>query len=171
MSERIEWRSIPGWPVYEASSDGRVRRARVKPMGSPIRKEMRGTLHHTGYRQVTVYSEDGHQASKYVHHLVALAFHGEPLPGQQVRHLNGDPEDNRAENLTWGTGSQNTRDQVAHGTHRSTVRGSATHCGRGHEYTAENTRRRASGRRECLACKQRQNREQYEKRKSRQVAA
>jgi hypothetical protein len=164
MSE-IEWRTVPSWPMYEASSVGTVRRREPKEKGSPLCKEMRGTRHHTGYLQVTVYREDGRQASRYVHRLVAEAFHGPAEPRQQARHLDGDPENNRPDNLRWGSGAENTRDQVRHGTHRSTVRGTATHCAHGHEFTPENTRRRASGRRECVACIRNTNAEQYRKRK------
>lgn len=37
-----------------------------------------------------------------VHDLVARAFYGHPLVrGFRVKHLNGDPSDNRPENLVW----------------------------------------------------------------------
>lgn len=37
-------------------------------------------------------------------------------PGLECRHLNGDPLDNRAGNLAWGTHSENARDGMRHGT-------------------------------------------------------
>jgi hypothetical protein len=51
-----------------------------------------------------------------VHRLVATAFHGEPNGSEQVRHLDGDKLNNLAENLTWGSQSENQKDRVLHGT-------------------------------------------------------
>ena len=43
----------------------------------------------------------------YVAVLVCLAFHGRP----EVRHLNGDRQDNRPRNVAWGSRRQNERDK------------------------------------------------------------
>ena len=51
-----------------------------------------------------------------VHRLVAIVFHGPPpFHGAQVRHLDGNPINNTAENLAWGTAKQNAEDRDAHG--------------------------------------------------------
>jgi hypothetical protein len=56
-----------------------------------------------------------------VHKLVCLAFHGDPpSPAHQVRHLNGRRDDNRADNLAWGTAKDDGADRIRHGT---TLRG------------------------------------------------
>jgi len=73
---------------------------------------------------------------RYVHQLVLEAFAGPCPAGQEVRHRNGRADDNRLENLHYGTRSANTLDKVAHGTH---PQASKTRCKRGHEFTAENT--------------------------------
>ncbi len=44
-----------------------------------------------------------------VHRLVALAFIGEPTPGQVVNHVNEVRTDNRAINLEWVTQKQNVQ--------------------------------------------------------------
>ena len=50
-----------------------------------------------------------------VHHLV-LETYDRPRPdGEECRHLNGVRDDNRIENLTWGTRSRNARDRYDHG--------------------------------------------------------
>jgi len=57
-----------------------------------------------------------------VHRLVAEAFLPEPLAGEQVRHLNGDKSDARAENLAWGSAAENAADRNRHGTTARGVR-------------------------------------------------
>lgn len=136
-----EWRSIPGFErLYEASSLGRIRSSRVV---------LKQRLNNMGYPVVEM-SKNGRSRESLVHRQVIKAFHGDPEPGMECRHLNGVPTDNRAENLAWGTRSENTVDQVVHGTHRNTAK---THCPRGHEFTVENTYIQPSnGGRICRAC-------------------
>lgn len=55
--------------------------------------------------------------SRHGHSLVLAAFRSPRPPGAECRHLDGDPGNNRLENLAWGTGVENYRDRVAHGTH------------------------------------------------------
>ena len=50
-----------------------------------------------------------------VHRLVLFTFVRPALPGEESRHLNGKPGDNRLANLQWGTRSENQQDRVAHG--------------------------------------------------------
>ncbi len=73
----------------------------------------------------------------FAHRAVLLAFVGPCPEGMEACHNNGDPLDNRVENLRWDTRSNNTLDKVAHGTHPMA---SKTHCKRGHEFTPENTK-------------------------------
>ena len=156
-----DWRVVVGFPAYEVSRDGRVRRSGGK--------ELKAVRHHSGYRQVTLYRRGGRR-SIYLHVVVAEAFLGARPTGALVRHFDGDPDHNNAENLRWGTPSQNVHDQVRHGTHHNARRATASHCANGHELTDENTSRRASGRRDCKTGKRRTNAEQYQKRKTRPSA-
>lgn len=56
----------------------------------------------------------------YVHVLVCEAFHGaKPFPEAQVRHLDGNPLNNNAHNLKWGTPAENSADTKRHGRHRN----------------------------------------------------
>jgi len=49
------------------------------------------------------------------HTLVCETYHGLRQPGQETRHLNGDPSDDRPENLAWGTRTENLADMIGHG--------------------------------------------------------
>lgn len=51
-----------------------------------------------------------------VHRLVLEAFVGPCPPGMECCHNNGNPADNRLENLRWDTRSANCLDAVQHGT-------------------------------------------------------
>lgn len=54
---------------------------------------------------------------KYItlHRLILLSFAGSCQRDAVCRHLNGDPSDNRIENLRWGTSKQNSADRERHG--------------------------------------------------------
>ena len=102
-----------------------------------------------GYLVVTLYG-GRKRRSATVHQLVAAAFLGECPAGQIVRHLDGNPANNTASNLAYGTHSQNLLDQVRHGTHRSSVK---TRCKNGHEFTADSTGYRDRGGSQARVCK------------------
>jgi len=53
-----------------------------------------------------------------VHRFVCSAFHGPCPAGYQVGHLDGNPLNNRPENLRWVTPSENAQHKVLHGTFR-----------------------------------------------------
>ena len=65
--------------------------------------------------QVHLYKDD-RCVTRKVHHLVLEAFDGPCPEGMVCRHLNGNPADNRAENLKWGTEKENNEDKIRHGT-------------------------------------------------------
>jgi hypothetical protein len=73
-----------------------------------------------GYERVSAHrrgSSDG-QWQTYslpVHVAVALAFHGPRPEGTQVRHVDGHQQNNRADNLAYGTPSENGEDKRRHG--------------------------------------------------------
>jgi len=139
------WLPVVGYEErYEVSDTGIVRRIDThRPLSQYLSK--------TGAYPEVKLSRDGRTRTTRVHRIVALAFHGQPAPGHEVRHLDGDRTNNNAENLKWGTKSENRLDSVRHGTHYSHGR-HVTHCPQGHEYTPENTRRSRNGKRHCKRC-------------------
>lgn len=109
-----EWRTIPGHALYDASSFGRIRSWAVRgwpnlraktPKIRCLYKEKDGHL------SITLGRNGRHVG---VHTLIALAFHGPRGTGQVCRHLNGIPNDNRPDNLTWGTPRENSQDARNH---------------------------------------------------------
>lgn len=111
----VEWESL-----YEVSSEGnvwtleRVRPCRVGTRVIP-RRIMKPTIDRRGYAVVVLKSQ-GRRVNRFVHHLVLEAFRGPCPEGMQCRHLNGDPTDNRLENLAWGTSTENAADRIDHDT-------------------------------------------------------
>jgi hypothetical protein len=103
-----EWKPIEGYSGYEISSNGIVVSTKYKRSHS-----LRYTIHN-GYYQCCL-SQHSVERHHNVHHLVLLAFIGPRPTGAECRHLNGDPKDNRAENLAWGTGKDNANDREMHG--------------------------------------------------------
>ena len=159
-----QWWPIPGFPGYEASSDGRVR--------SLVRgkwRVVRGWLATGGYLRTSIPAEDGVVRSVALHRLVASAFHGPCPEGMECRHLNGVPNDNRPENLRWGTKSENQLDKRLHGTHHL---GSKKSCPKGHPYDEANTLYRGGDkhRRLCRKCNRAAARRWYYARKEEAAA-
>lgn len=64
-----------------------------------------------------VIGDDGKRRVVYLHYLVVRAFHGtKPFPKAVTRHLDGNAQNNRPENLCWGTVRENVHDSIKHGT-------------------------------------------------------
>lgn len=68
------------------------------------------------YQGFTLLNADGVLQRVYLHRLVAETFHGAPKDGEEVRHKDGIKAHCWADNLCWGSRSENAQDKVAHGT-------------------------------------------------------
>jgi DNA-binding transcriptional regulator YiaG len=147
-----EWKPVVDWEgLYDVSNDGQVRtlpRSNNLSRSTKIRVLRPGLDTSTGYRKV-VLSHGSVKRTRPVHVLVAEAFLGPRPDGLLVRHLNGNPLDNRASNLAWGTWSENELDAVRDGVH---YWANKTHCPLGHPYDEANTRIKGDGRRRCRVC-------------------
>lgn len=97
------WASLPNYPGYWVSSEGRVRSRRGVLRPSKVNR--------LGHLKVTLGGR-----SLLVHRLVAGAFISNPSGLPMVLHGDGHPANNRAENLRWGTGATNMADAQLHGT-------------------------------------------------------
>lgn len=121
-NEQVEWRDVPGWPRYRASSEGNVE-TQWAPGKITRGDEWRPVkLHRNGddylaFNVSHVASPTGKQVVVTVHRFVCLAFHGLPQPGQETRHFpDRNIENNRPENLSWATHAENLADKFIHGT-------------------------------------------------------
>lgn len=111
-----EWRPVEGWPGYEVSNLGGVRTQtrRVEDgrtvHGRTLRPWRNDKL---GHLAVSL-NRGGWRKTASVHRLVALAFLGYPPLGAEVCHFDGDPTNNRVDNLRWDTHAANMADAVRH---------------------------------------------------------
>lgn len=103
-----------------------------------------------GYLRVGLTNQDGRKRF-LVHVLVLENFLHKRPEGLVACHNNGDPADNRIENLRWDTVSSNVRDQVKHGVH-NTAGKEKTHCPKGHPYSGENLILNPSCGKQCRKC-------------------
>jgi len=114
------WKVIPDTEgLYEASTLGRIRthhngRHRKAKDGilTPLKidKGARTDGSLITRLKVTIYVPGRPKRLVSVARLVLLAHKGPPGPGGEARHWNDQPEDNRLENLYWGTRTENQID-------------------------------------------------------------
>lgn len=102
-----KWLPAVGYEgLYEVSNLGRVRTVRVLTQTKSTK---------TG-RPLLQLWKGGKGRMFSPHQLVLRAFKGPPDNGQIGLHADGDPWNNRVENLRWGTAKENYADSVKHGT-------------------------------------------------------
>jgi hypothetical protein len=78
-------------------------------------KRLKSSQTSRGYASITP-AKDGKHTTKLVHRLMCEAFYGpSPAGKDQVRHLDGNRQNNAVENLDWGTQEQNWTDRAAQG--------------------------------------------------------
>ena len=108
-----QWKAIKDYEgLYEVSDLGRVRSLNYLRTGTcrvlKLRTEKQG-------RVIVDLYLDGKKKTYTVHSLVALAFIGERPEGYDVLHANGNSQDNRLENLSYDTVTENMKDCYRYG--------------------------------------------------------
>lgn len=113
MDER--WVKVTGFPDYEVSSLGRVKRV-IPDRKNHTCRVLSFWIGNHGYPMVDL-SLEGVVHHRLIHRLVCEAFHG-PAPSKfhQVAHGDGSRTNAAASNLRWATRSENMEDARAHGT-------------------------------------------------------
>lgn len=110
----MEWRDAPGFPGYQVSGDGRIRRS-VPVRGGIAGKVLRPFAKESGHRDIVL-----RRNGKFVHariaRLVCEAWHGPCPAGHECCHNDGDPANDHWTNLRWDTRKANHADKLSHGT-------------------------------------------------------
>lgn len=106
------WKEIEDCPNFEVSSDGEVRGLSAKGE-LLVRGQSKGSH---GYLMVNLRYADGRKGSETVHSLVCRVFHGKRPTRADACHIDGNKENNRSDNLRWGSRKENINDQKIHGT-------------------------------------------------------
>jgi hypothetical protein len=163
-----QWRAIPGYEgYYEASSIGRVRsvaRSVAAVRGGKtviwnLKSKNIRPRSKLGYSQVTLSVAAVHRHFR-VHRLVLESFVGPCPDGMEALHANDIRDDNRLENLRWGTRTENLHDMVRNGNHHGAKK---TNCKRGHPFVGENVKPQSSSGqgRACRECCKQADRQRY----------
>ena len=116
MAEQEAWKSVVGHEeFYEVSDYGNVRsRDRVDRLNRVRRGQL---LTPTGLRYLHVtLSNRGIKVQRTVHRLVLEAFIGPAPMNMEGCHWDGNPRNNRLDNLRWDTRRKNIEDAIRHGT-------------------------------------------------------
>jgi hypothetical protein len=110
-----EWRPVSGFPWYEVSSFGMIRRT-VSTTCAKAGSLIAGRVGDRGYRYFNATANGKRKTLKF-HRIVCEAFHGpQPSPRHVVAHNDGNRLNNRADNLRWATTRENHADRHEHGT-------------------------------------------------------
>lgn len=120
--ETENWKDIPGLEgKYQASDHGRIRSldryVTCHRNGKSYQRLHKGRVIRLPARDKTGHLSFhiGHTPSAYAHQLIAAAFLGPCPEGLMVLHNNGDPTDNRPENLRFGNHADNYYDTYLQG--------------------------------------------------------
>lgn len=117
----VNFVQLANFPEYWVGSDGSVWSRRLS--NGRVRKNiyrLAGKVDDGGYVSVLLYDCDGAH-SFHVHRLVLESFVGLRPDGTEALHRDGDRQNNVADNLRWGTHSENALDQRRHGTGRTQI--------------------------------------------------
>jgi hypothetical protein len=100
------WTGVHEYPGILFSADGRVLSLRHKKPRLLV-----------GTRRGLYLALSCVSKGPYLHRVMCSIFHGPPPSAvHEVRHLDGNRDNNHADNLAWGTRRDNAMDRIAHGT-------------------------------------------------------
>lgn len=114
-------KEIPDFPRYYATKSGDIWSG--PKYGRPTYRKLNPGTGASGCLEVNLYVGKK-RLHKKVHQLILKTFVGPRLRGLECRHLNGNPQDNRLNNLCWDTHANNMADTIKH---KTSTRGEKNH--------------------------------------------
>lgn len=114
----IDWREIPGFPDYDVSEDGEIRRSKPDSRGLGAGHILKSWPYSKfGHRQIKLFNGEHKLRFICIHQAVAMAFIGPKPPEKDgVAHNDGVAWHNHWSNLRWATHTENHADKDRHGT-------------------------------------------------------
>jgi hypothetical protein len=101
----VRWVPVPGWPFYEVSDTGLIRRV-AREHGTWPGRILKPPTCTVGYKVVRLHNGD-RALTRYVHSIVAEAFIGPRPMGFEINHKDADKLNNNRRNLEYVTRKQN----------------------------------------------------------------
>ena len=108
-----KWAYLPGYPHIRVSDDGQV-------WSDAKRRMLDGTINNTGHRAFCIGPP---RISLTAGAMMLMAFIGPRPDGMECCHNDGNPRNDKLDNLRWGTRKDNIADAIRHGTHSCLRRG------------------------------------------------
>lgn len=115
------WKDIENFSKYQVSNLGNVkskdRYTKAKDDEIIHRKEflLKGFINKKGYKQVTLYDDNGKPKTLRVHKLVALTFIENENNLPQINHIDGNKLNNEVSNLEWISNYDNMQHAIKNG--------------------------------------------------------
>lgn len=117
------WKDIEDFSKYQVSNLGRIKskgrytKVGIKNQDKCYRKEyiVDGFINKKGYKQVTLYDDNGKPKTMRVHKLVALAFIENKNNLPQINHKDGNKLNNAVSNLEWISNYDNIQHAIKNG--------------------------------------------------------
>lgn len=115
------WKDIENFSKYQVSNLGNIkskdRYTKAKDNEIIHRKEflLKEFINKKGYKQVTLYDDNGKPKTIRVHKLVALAFIKNKNNLPQINHKDGNKQNNCVDNLEWISNYDNIQHAIKNG--------------------------------------------------------
>jgi len=103
-TEKEEWRIVPGFDLYEASSFGRIRNTKTYKILKPAMKKY----------PIVALSVSGRMKTKRLHMLIALTYLGKRPPETETHHKDLNPQNFYLSNIEYLDHHEHRRRHVRH---------------------------------------------------------